>query len=567
MNYRQALSEILEKHTNLPQKELLSAIETPTDPKLGHMAFPCFRLAKELKKAPPAIAADIAMQITEDRPPWLGEAKATGPYVNFFFNRAAFAGDVLAEIFDKGEKYGASGAGTGKNVVMDYSSPNIARPLQVGHLGSTIIGLSLDRIHRFLGYSVTAINHLGDFGTQFGKLITAYLKWGNKQEVERTGVEELVSLYVRFHEEADKEPALNDEARAWVVKLQDGDEEGIALWQWFIDISLKEYERMYKLMGVSFDLYRGESYYSGKLDSAVVELIREKGLLKESDGAQIVDLEEYNMSPCLILRGDGGTLYATRDIAAAIHRQEEFKFDKCLYVTGLEQILHFSQFFKVLELMEYPWAKGLVHIPYGMFRFEQGKMSTRRGHVIKMEDLINEAVAKTRAIIEEKNPNLSDKDTVAEQVGVGALIFNKLYTNRIKDTVFNWDLMLNFDGETGPYVQYAHARACSVLKKGDYSPNFKFDSALLTEDEAFDILRIIYDFPAKIEEAAEKYEPYMIARQLVALAQAFNAYYHHHVIIVDDEKLRQSRLSLVAAVQLQLKIGLQLLGMSAPSAM
>ena len=574
MNYRQALSEILAKYTGLPQEDLLQSIETPADPKLGHMALPCFRLAKELKKAPPVIAAELAAQIAENRPHWLGEIKATGPYLNFFFDRAAFASDVLTEVLQKGEKYGASGIGDGKNVVMDYSSPNIARPLQVGHLGSTIIGLSLDRIHRFLGYNVTAINHLGDFGTQFGKLITAYLKWGKKQEVERAGVEELVSLYVRFHEEADKEPALNDEARAWVVKLQNGDEEGLALWQWFIDISLKEYERMYKLMGVSFDLYRGESYYSGKLDSAVVELIREKGLLKESDGAQIVDLEEYNMSPCLILRGDGGTLYATRDIAAAIDRQEVFNFDKCLYITGLEQILHFSQFFKVLELMGYPWAKGLVHIPYGMFRFEQSKMSTRRGHVIKMEDLINEAVAKTRAIIEEKNPNLADKDTVAEQVGVGALIFNKLYTNRIKDTVFNWELMLNFDGETGPYVQYSHARACSVLKKGDYSHlssnsefNFMFDPALLTEDEAFDVLRIIYDFPAKIEEAAEKYEPYMIARQLVALAQAFNAYYHHHVILVDDEKLRQSRLALVAAVQTQLKIGLGLLGMSAPEAM
>ena len=577
MNYKQSLSELLAKCTSLPQEELLTAIETPADAKLGHMAFPCFRLSKELKKAPPVIAAELAAQISESRPPWLGEVKATGPYVNFFFDRAIFAGNVLGEILTKGQNYGASGIGAGKNVVMDYSSPNIAKPMHVGHLGSTIIGASLDRIYRFLGYNVTAINHLGDWGTQFGKMIVAYLKWGNKEEIEKTGIDGLVALYVRFHEEADTDPSLNDEARAWVVKLQNGDKEGMALWQWFIDISLIEYERQYKRMGVRFNLYRGESYYNDKMDVAV-ELLRKKGLLKESDGAQIVDLEEYNMPPCLILRSDGGTLYATRDISTAMDRQENFKFDKCLYVTGQEQILHFAQFFKVLELMGYPWAKGLVHIPYGMFRFEHGKLSTRRGDVIKMDDLMDEAIAKTKAIIEEKNPDLPNKDTIAEQVGIGAMIFNKLYTNRIKDTVFSWDLMLNFDGETGPYVQYAHARACSVLEKAGYAQKAETGFArcssgvwgnvpLLIEDEAFEVLRIIYDFPAKIEEAAEKYEPFMIARQLVALAQAFNSFYHHHVVLVDDQDLRQARLALVAAVQTQLEIGLKLLGMSAPRAM
>ena len=566
MNYKNALSEILAKCTSLPQEELFQSIETPQDPKMGHLAFPCFRLAKEAKKAPPVIATELAAQILENRPEWLDDAKATGPYVNVFFNRKIFANSVLNEIMQAGENYGASGLGAGKNVAMDYSSPNIAKPMHVGHLGSTIIGLSLDRIHRFLGYNVTSINHLGDWGTQFGKMIVAYLKWGNKEEIEKTGIDGLVALYVQFHKEADNNPALNDEARNWVVKLQNGDEEGFALWRWFIDISLEEYEKQYARMGVAFDLYRGESYYNDKMDT-IVESMRKKGLLEESDGAQIVNLEEYNMPPCLILRSDGGTLYATRDIATAIDRQDCFKFDKCLYVTGQEQILHFSQFFKVIELMDYPWAKGLVHIPYGMFRFEHGKLSTRRGDVIKMEELMDEAVAKTRAIIEEKNPTLKNKDTVAEQVGIGALIFNKLYTNRIKDTVFSWELMLNFDGETGPYVQYAHARACSVLKKGSYSKDMTFDPALLTEDEAFDILRIIYDFPSKIEDAAEKYEPFMIARQLVALAQAFNTFYHHHIVIVEDEALRQSRLSLVAAVQTQLKIGLSLLGIFAPNEM
>ena len=566
MNYKISLAEILATHTGLPQAELVQAIESPTDPKMGHMAFPCFRLAKELKKAPPVIAAEVAEKITAAQPPWLEQAVATGPYVNFFFNRTTFAADVLAEIFGKGEQYGASGIGNGKNIAMDYSSPDIAKPMHVGHLGSTIIGHSLDKIHRFLGYNVTSINHLGDWGTQFGKMIVAYQKWGSKEDIENTGIDGLVALYVRFHEEADKDKSLDDEARAWVVKLQNGDEEGLALWRWFIDISLKEYEKQYAQLGISFDLYRGESYYNDKMD-AVVETLRQKSLLKESDGAQIVDLEEYKMPPCLILRSDGGTLYATRDIATAIDRQECFKFDKCLYVTGLEQMLHFQQFFKVLELMGYPWASGLVHIPYGMFRFEHGKLSTRRGDVIKMEELIDEAVSKTREIIAEKNPNLADKDTVAEQVGIGALIFNKLYTNRIKDTVFSWELMLNFDGETGPYVQYAHARACSVLEKGGYTPGGKFAPELLTENEAFDVLRIIYDFPAKIEDAAEKYEPFMIARQLVALAQAFNSFYHHHIILVEDEALKQARLALVAAVQMQLQIGLKLLGVSAPRAM
>jgi len=545
-------------------------------------------LSKELKKAPPVIAAELAAQILENRPAWLGEVKATGPYVNFFFERAVFASNVLDEILNKGQNYGASGIGGGKNVVMDYSSPNIAKPLHVGHLGSTIIGHSLDKIHRFLGYNVTSINYIGDWGTQFGKMIVAYLKWGSKEDVEKNGIDGLVELYVRFHQEADEDATLNDEARAWVVKLQNGDEEGLKLWNWFIELSLHEYERQYKRMGVSFDLYRGESYYNGKMDP-FVDLLREKGLLKESDGAQIVDLEEYNMPPCLILRSDGGTLYPTRDIAAAADRYDCFKFDKSLYITGQEQILHFSQFFKVLELMGYPWAEGLVHIPYGMFRFEHGKLSTRRGDVIKMEELMDEAIAKTRAIIEEKNPQLANKDTVAEQVGISAMIFNKLYTNRIKDTVFSWDLMLNFDGETGPYVQYAHARACSVLEKAGFrhceersneaiqkicdlwiasaSPRNDGMGSLLTEDESFEVLRIIYDFPAKIEEAAEKYEPFMIARQLVALAQAFNSFYHHHVVLVDDQNLRQARLALVAAVQTQLEIGLKLLGMSAPRAM
>ena len=568
MDYKKLVAEVLAVHTDLRRRDLMPAIETPQDAKLGDMAFPCFRLSKALKKAPPMIATDLAAKITKDKPAWLESAVATGPYVNFFFHRATFAKEVLGKILAAGLDYGKTGIGDGKNVVMDYSSPNIAKPFHVGHLGSTIIGLSLDKIHRFLGYNVTSINYLGDWGTQFGKVIVAYLKWGSKEDVDKDGINSLVELYVRFHEEADKAPTLNDEARAWVVKLAQGDEEGLKLWQWFVDISLVEYKKLYARLKMDYDVYSGESKYNGKME-ATVALIREKGLLEESDGAQIVNLADYNMPPCLILRRDGGTLYPTRDITAAMDRYNSYKFDKSLYVTGQEQNLHFAQFFKVLELMGFPWAKDMVHIPYGLFRFETGKLSTRRGDVIKMEDLLDEAVAKTLAIIEEKNPSLENKAQVAEDVGIGALIFNKLFTNRIKDTVFSWDLMLNFDGETGPYVQYAHARACSVLRKAGYTPGSAadFDPALLVEDEAYEVFRIIYDFPGKIAEAAYKYEPFIIARQLVALSQAFNVFYHHHVVLVDDGKLKASRLALVDAVRTQLEIGLGLLGMGAPTEM
>jgi len=580
MNFVQSLAEILSGLTKIPQAELELSMETPPDSKLGHFAFPCFTLAQSMKKSPQAIAAELAEKIEASRPSWLGEAIATGAYLNFFLNRTAFVNAVLHEVLDAGTEYGANGEGIGQSVVVEYSSPNIAKHFHIGHLGTTIIGKTLDNIYRFLGYDVTSINHLGDWGTQFGKLITAYKKWGSKEEIEKTEIAGLVKLYVKFHEEADKDPSLNDEARAWVVKMQNGDEEGLEIWKWFCELSMYEFERIYDRLDINFDLIRGESYYNGKME-AVAENLAKKGLLKESEGAQIVDLEEYNMPPSLILRSDGGTLYTTRDIAAAVDRYETFKFDKCLYVTGNEQSLHFAQWMKVVELMGYPWAGGLEHIPYGMYLFESGKMSTRRGDVIKIEDLLNETVAKTLAIIDEKNPDLPNKEFVAEQVGIGALKFNKLYNSRIKDTVFDWDRMLSFDGETGPYVQYTHARACSVLKKSlstDSSMDFgalglalisgpTFDASLLADDEPFEVMRIIHDFPAKIKDAATKYEPFIIARQLIALAQAYNAFYHKHQILAEDEPVRRARLALTAAVRQVLKTGLGLLGISAPVVM
>ena len=580
MNYAQAIAILLATKISIPEEEIFHAIETPTDSKMGDLAFPCFKLAKELKKAPPAIAAELVSFIEENRPGWIETAIATGPYVNFFFDRAAFAADVLVEVIDAGQGYGTSFQGEDKPVIVEYSSPNIAKHFHVGHFASTIMGKSLDNIYRFLGYDVTSINHLGDWGTQFGKLITAYSKWGSREEIEKTEIDGLVKLYVKFHEEADNDPSLNDEARSWVVKMQNGNEEALLLWKWFVELSMQEFNRLYERLGISFDLVRGESYYSDKMDAVAKELA-EKGLLKESEGAKIVDLEEYGMPPCLILRSDGGTLYPTRDIAAAIDRYKNFSFEKCIYVTANEQTLHFAQWMKVIDLMGYEWAKGLKHVPYGLFLFESGKLSTRRGVVVKIEDLLDEAISKTLAIIEEKNPGLYNKSVVAKQVGIGAIVFNKLYTSRIKDTMFNWEKMLNFDGETGPYVQYTHARACSVLRKslsGGSTLDFgemavamvskpAFCGSNLIEDEAFKIIRLLKEFPKCVEEAALKYEPSVIARNIMELAQAFNAFYHNHTILAENEAVRLARLVLTAAVRQVLKTGLELLGVAAPAVM
>ena len=571
MNYEQALATQLASHTGLPLEEISQAIETPQDPKLGDLAFPCFRLAKAMKKAPPIIAHEIAASLTNAALPWIDEVRATGPYVNVIISRSDFAANVLAAVLEAGPRYGASTVGDGQKVLVEYSSPNIAKHFHVGHLGSTMIGKTLDNTYRFLGYDVTSINYLGDWGTQFGKLITAYLKWGSKEEIEKTEIDGLVKLYVKFHEEADNDASLNDEARAWVVRMQEGNEEGFALWRWFIDLSLREYERLYKRLRVSFDETTGESRYSDKMD-AVVNALTGKGLLQESEGAQIVDLEAHGMPPCLILRSDGGTLYPTRDIAAASDRYETYKFTKCLYVTGNEQSLNFAQWMKVVELMGHEWAKGLVHVPYGMLLFEEGKLSTRRGQVIKVDDLLNEAVAKAKAIIEEKNPGLANKDAVAEVVGIGALVFGKLYTSRMKDTMFSWDRMLSFDGETGPYVQYAHARCCSVLAKAGLGADADLatglDATHLADNEAFTVMRLLYDYPDRIKEAAEKYEPFLIARHMVALAQAYNAFYHQHIILVENApEVRQARLALTAAVRDVLKGGLELLNIGAPESM
>ena len=569
MEYKQAIARHLSPFlSDISSQDIMASIEQPPSAQMGHFAYPCFKLAKTLRKAPPVIAADLAAQIMESpMPPWLQSVESAGGYINFYLDKPIFAERVLEAVREQNKNYGSSTIGAGKVILIDYSSPNIAKQFHVGHLGTTVIGRALYNIYNFQGYETIGINYLGDWGTSFGKLLTAYLKWGDKQEIEKTGINGLTELYVRFHDEAEKDPSLNDEARNWVVEMENGHEEGLQIWRWLCAMSLQEYNKVYDRLGISFESHRGESYYNDKMDPTV-EALRQKGLLIESEGAQVVDLEAHKMPPCLILRQDGGTLYATRDITAAIDRYTNYKFYKSLYVVGNEQKLHFSQFFKVLELMGYPWANDMIHVNYGLFVFESGKMSTRKGQVIKMKDLLDESVAKTLEIIEEKSPDLENKAEVAEQVGVGAVIFNELYNSRVKDVLFSWERMLNFEGETGPYVQYTHARTCSVLEKAGALSHTPAPPKveLLIDDESFEVLRLLYGFPERVAEASDKYEPFIISRFLVALAQAFNKFYNTHTILTGDEA-QASRLALVSAVRVVLENGLKLLGIAAPKKM
>ncbi len=565
MDFKYEAASLIAKAADMDINDIVNFMEIPAKPEMGDYAFPCFRLAKTLRKAPNMIAADICSKIEENK--IFSKIEPVAAYINFFTDKSVYAAEVMESIAKMGENYGTSEEGKGKTIVIDYSSPNIAKPFHVGHLRSTVIGSALYKIFEKMGYECVGVNHLGDWGTQFGKLIEAYKLWGSKEEVEEKGISELTRIYVKFHEEAEKDPSLDDRARAWFVKMQDGDEEAITLWKWFYDISIKEFERVYEKLGVKFDHYTGESFYNDKM-AAIVDELKEKKLLTESNGAMIVDLEDAKMPPCLIIRTDGGTLYATRDITAAIYRKNTYDFDKCIYVTAIDQNLHFAQWFKVIEKMGYDWSKDLVHVPFGLVSLEDGKLSTRKGKVVLMEDLLDEAVKKTMGIINDKNPDLPDKEEVAKEVGIGAVIFDDLYNGRIKDIVFSWDRMLNFDGETGPYVQYTHARACSVLKKAEYvKGTAPIDYSVLTDDASVDVCKMLANYSAKIKEAASRYEPSVIARYLVDLSQAFNKFYHDNVILTDDENVRNARLAVVDAVRLVIKSGLEILGIKSPERM
>ncbi len=548
--------------------EAKASIEIPANSQNGDYAFPCFRLSKALKKAPNQIAVQLSDKI--QKPLFIEKIETAGGYINFYLNRREYAKSVFNNVFENGDSFFKDTVGSGKNIVIDYSSPNIAKPFHVGHLRSTVIGNALKNIFTAQGYKVFSINHLGDWGTQFGKLIVAYKKWGNKEEVEKEGISELNRLYVKFHEEAEVDKALLAEGRLWLLKMQQGDNEALSLWKWFNDISLLEFNRIYDRLNIKFDYFTGESFFNDKMD-AVVEELKEKGLLVESEGAMVVDLSQFNMPPCLILRSDGGTLYPTRDIAAALYRHREYSFHKCIIVTALDQNLHFAQWFKVLELMGYDFAKDLVHVPFGLVSLNTGKLSTRKGNVVLMEELLNEAAKKTMDIIEEKNPALANKEATAEAVGIGAIIFNDLYNSRIKDVVFSWEKMLSFDGETGPYVQYTNTRANSILAKAEQEGlNLQWDKVdfgLLSDDTSFEVVKLVYGFKDKIGEAAAKLEPFIISRHLMALSQAFNKFYNENSVLGCEDSLKQARLALVKCTALTLREGLKLLGIDAPEKM
>lgn len=562
MDFKQVIADVIAAESGISACDALDWLETPPNPEMGDYAFPCFKLAKQLRKAPHQIAADLEKIIA--LPAGVEKVIADGPYLNFYLNKARLAEQVLQKVFSEGERYGGSSMGGGRNVCIDYSSVNIAKPFHIGHLRSTVIGHALYRIYEHMGYHCIGINHLGDWGTQFGKMIYAYQTWGCKEDVEREGVAALVKLYVRFHEEAEKDERLNDAARTWFKKIEDGDPEAVALYTWMKELTLREAARVYEMLDIQFDSYAGESFYNDKMDRVVSEL-QSKRLLNLDQGAQIVDLSAWKMPPCIILRSDGATLYATRDIAAALYRKDTYDFDQCLYVVAYQQDLHFRQWFKVIELMGYSWANRLTHVSFGMVSVNDGTLSTRKGKVIYLIDVLRAAVQKTREIMAEKSPDLADVDAVAAQVGVGAVVWNGLYNGRIKDIVFDWDNVLNFDGETGPYAQYTYARACSVLRKAQ--PAGAVDYSVLCDAEPSAVVAAIASFPDAVREAMEKNEPYLVSRAVIEICSAFNRFYYEQRIMADEPAVRNARLTLTKAAASVIKTGLNLIGLTAPERM
>ena len=543
-------------------QEIASGLEVPPDTAMGDYAFPCFKLSKSLRKSPMMIADSLKDAIHAD---YLGKIESVKGYLNFFIDRATYAEKVVSAVLSQGDSYGSDHSGEGKTVVIDYSSINIAKRFHIGHLSTTMIGNSLYKLHKFFGYNAVGVNHLGDWGTQFGKMIAAYKRWGDHDTVAQGGVDEMVKLYVRFNSEAKENPSLNDEGRHWFKRIEDGDPEALEIFNWFKSVTLKDAERVYDMLGVKFDSYAGESFYNDKMQP-IVDTLREKGLLKEDQGAQIVDLEPYGMPPALILRSDGATLYITRDLAAAKYRMDTYHFDKSLYVVAYQQDLHFRQLFKVLELMGYDWYSKCEHVAFGMVSFEGQTLSTREGRIVYLEDLLNTSIQKARAIIEEKSPDLENKDEVAKQIGVGAVVFFALYNNRIKDIDFWWDRALNFDGETGPYVMYTHARACSVLRKAgecDAEPDY----SALADPEAQDVVRLLGQFPEVAKAALVRSEPSMITRYSVDLAQAYNKFYYERKVMVDESGVRAARIQLTRATRDLLRLSLDLIGITAPTRM
>jgi len=537
-------------------------LETPPDQAMGDYALPCFKLSKALRKAPPMISDALQKNIEA---PFLNRVESVKGYLNFFIDRATYAKDVLEKALTMGENYGSGNDGEGKNIVIDYSSINIAKRFHIGHLSTTMIGNALYKMYKFLGYGVTGVNHLGDWGTQFGKMIAAYKRWGDKETVEKGGVDEMVKLYVRFNNESKENPALDDEGRAWFKAIEDGNPEALEIFNWFKEVTLADANRVYDMLGVKFDSYAGESFYHDKT-AGVVEDLKNAGILKEDQGAQLVDLEAYGMPPMLFVRSDGATLYATRDLAAIKYRHETYNFDKCLYVVAYQQDLHFKQLFKTAELLGWDWAKGCEHVNFGMVSFEGQTLSTREGRIVYLEDLLNQSIEKAAAIIDEKSPDLEDKEEIAKKIGIGAVVFFVLFNGRIKDIDFWWDRALNFDGETGPYVMYTHARSGSVLRKAGEC-NAEPDYAALSDPEAQAVIKLIDAFPDTIRLAIQRSEPSLITRFSCELAKAFNKFYYECRILDDDMGARKARLNLTVAAKQTIKTALSLIGIEAPERM
>ncbi|MEH7354154.1 arginine--tRNA ligase [Neobacillus drentensis] len=564
MNFKKELAailfELLDQEITAAELELM--IEKPKNSAHGDLAFPCFTLAKLKRKSPNLIAQELSEKIQS---PTFEKVEVVGAYLNIFLNKKLVSEQLISSIFEQKGHFGAQEFGNGGNVPIDMSSPNIAKPFSMGHLRSTVIGNSIALILEKCGYKPIRINHLGDWGTQFGKLITAYKLWGDSEKVKQNPIKELLALYIKFHDMVESDPSLEDQGRSWFKRLEDGDEEALTLWQWFRDESLKEFSRIYELMNVQFDSYAGEAFYNDKMDR-IVKLLEEKQLLVESDQAMVVELAEEQLPPCLIKKSDGATLYATRDLAAAHYRKENYDFVQSLYVVGHEQSLHFKQLIAVLGKMGYEWAEKMVHVPFGMMLKDGKKMSTRKGKVVLLEEVLNESISMARHNIEEKNPNLANKDAVSKQVGVGAVIFHDLKNNRMNDIEFSLEEMLRFEGETGPYVQYTFARACSILRKANWQADLHPKNYTNSWEKEWKVASLLMEFAPAIKRSCENFDPSQVAKYIVDLAQAFNKYYAE-VKILEESSEREARLALVYSVTVVLKEGLRLLGIEAPQEM
>lgn len=572
INFKKVIANKISKVTQLDEKELETYIETPKDKTNGDYSFPCFRLAKELKKAPPAIANEIKEKLEQDieQEQNIEKVDVVGGYLNFFINKEVLVKEVLAQISNEQEWQNIE-IGKGKNIVIDYSAPNIAKPFHIGHLRSTVIGGALYNIYKYLGYNVIGVNHLGDYGTQFGKLIEGYKLWGNEYKIEEDPINELTKIYIRINEACKQDEQILENCRNNFKKLENEDEYCVEVWKKFRELSLKEFQKVYDLLGSKFDSWNGESFYSDKMQE-IIDILNKTGKLVESQGAKIIDLEEQGINtPCIIEKSNGSTTYATRDLAAIMYRARTYDFDKALYLTSYEQVLHFKQIFEVAKFLglDEKYIKGLEHVAFGMVLLPTGKMSTREGNVVKLDDLLNEAISRAKQIIEQKNSELENKEEVAKKVGIGAIIFNDLANSRVKDEVFDWDTILNFQGETGPYIQYTYVRTKSVLEKvGNELLKFEnIKTENLLDEYSLEILKLIYNFEDVLVQVTEKNEPSILARFLIDLAKAYSGFYNENKIIVDDKDVQNARVYLTYAVGLVLKQGASLLGIEMPEKM